>query len=142
MSPEQEQAERVRVTELMDALLPNGTLVFDSNLAGVHAAKMAQYARRYYGAVVGVPEGLRGNSYAIPTRDESLNRLELADITFYVRRFIVFARSVGVLQFVVPGTFGDLAGWTEEQMAPMFAGSPENVHLPDGWRNLVEKGVR
>lgn len=49
--------------------------VFGSNLAGRHGKGAALWARQHRGAVYGVGEGYRGNSYAIPTKDEHLRSL-------------------------------------------------------------------
>jgi hypothetical protein len=32
-----------------------------------------------------------------------------------------------------------LAGYSDEQMAPLFDGATENVHLPFGWREIIAK---
>jgi len=51
--------------------------VFGSNLAGRHGKGAALFAVRHRGAVYGVGEGFRGNSYAIPTKDAALSTLHL-----------------------------------------------------------------
>lgn len=51
----------------------NRTLfVFGSNLAGRHGMGAALYAKQNHGAVYGVGEGVTGNSYAFPTKDENM----------------------------------------------------------------------
>ena len=42
--------------------------VFGSNLRGIHGKGAALHAKQKHGAVQGVGEGLRGNSYALPTK--------------------------------------------------------------------------
>lgn len=58
----------------------NNILVFGSNLAGVHGAGAARYAHRELGAEWGVGEGLTGDSYALPTKDENIVSRDLEGI--------------------------------------------------------------
>jgi len=51
--------------------------VFGSNRAGRHGNGAALAARRQHGAIYGQGEGLQGQSYAIPTKDEKLKTLGL-----------------------------------------------------------------
>ena len=131
-----ELVERVRVSDIMERCAPSAVFVFGSNEDGVHGAGAALTARRYYGAIVGVGEGFRGSSYAIPTKDRDLCPLDIAQMVPYVRRFVAFARQHPELQFAVTRVGCGLAGNTDAQMAPMFAGAPDNCHLPTGWRDL------
>ena len=48
--------------------------VFGSNTEGRHGAGAALYARQHHGAIYGQARGLQGNSYAIVTKDLSLDR--------------------------------------------------------------------
>lgn len=108
--------------------------VFGSNLAGVHGAGSAEAALKEHGAIWGVGIGLQGNSYAIPTKDEELQVLPLWKIAKYVEVFIHFAMLHPEMTFDVVKIGCGLAGFTEEQMKPLFAGAPTNVNLPEGWR--------
>lgn len=108
--------------------------VFGSNLAGRHGKGAALYARQNHGAVYGVSVGTMGKSYAIPTKDEKLRTLPLETIKIYVDAFVRHARLNPELTFKVTRIGCGLAGYTDAQIAPMFAGSPGNCILPDGWR--------
>lgn len=112
---------------------PNRIFVFGSNLAGIHGKGAALDALRLYGAVYGVGEGLRGNSYALPTKDAHLRRLPLDAILGHVNRFKDFARTRLDLQFFVTRIGCGLAGYKDIQIAPMFYDLPENCELPRGW---------
>lgn len=57
-------------------LEPGQIFVFGSNYGGRHSKGAALDARRLYGAVYGVSEGLMGQSYGIPTKPHDV-RLEL-----------------------------------------------------------------
>lgn len=107
--------------------------VFGSNRAGRHGKGAALCALKEHGAIYGKGEGLQGRSYGIPTKDHSLNRLFLWEIEANVQRFLEFARSRPDLTFNVTRIGCGLAGYSDEEIGPMFKGAPENCRLPEGW---------
>jgi len=108
--------------------------VFGSNLSGIHGAGSAKEAYINHGAVWGQGVGHHGNSYAIPTRDRSINTsLELSEVKYYVEEFLDYARARQDLHFRVVKIGCGLAGFKEYEIAPLFSNVPENVHLPAGW---------
>lgn len=109
-------------------------LVFGSNQAGRHGKGSALEARLHHGAVYGVGEGPTGRAYAIPTKDYGLRTRSLADITVSVEKFKAFARSNPEITFDVCRIGCMNAGYTDGDIAPMFADAPANCVLPDGWR--------
>ena len=108
--------------------------VFGSNLAGIHGAGAALYARKHHGAILGQGIGLQGDSYAIPTKDKKIKTLPLEQIKPYVDEFILFAKSHPELTFQVTRIGCGLAGYTDKDISPMFKDAPANCNLPDGWR--------
>lgn len=108
--------------------------VFGSNHAGRHGAGAARHARQYFGAVYGIGEGRTGNAYAIPTKDKRLKVRPLSLIDESVQRFIGYAKTHPELQFTVTRIGCGLAGYTDREIAPMFAKAPDNCELPEGWR--------
>jgi hypothetical protein len=112
--------------------------VFGSNLAGKHGAGSAKHALRFHGAKWGVGVGRVRESYAIPTKDGYFNVLPLADIEFHVKKFLEHAAENPDDTFKVVKIGCGLAGYQEEQIAPMFSGATENVLLPDGWRDIMD----
>jgi hypothetical protein len=108
--------------------------VFGSNLAGIHGAGAALHARLHHGARQGLGIGLVGTSYAIPTKNEHLETLPLTVIKSFVDRFIDYARATPELTFFVTRIGCGLAGYTDEEVRPMFHDAPDNVELPEGWR--------
>lgn len=108
--------------------------VFGSNLAGRHGKGAALYARQHHGAIYGHPVGPQGNSYAIPTKDERLCTLPLDIVQHHVRVFLFYASQNPTTQFQVTRIGCGLAGYTDAEIAPMFADAPANCILPDGWR--------
>jgi hypothetical protein len=104
--------------------------VFGSNLGGRHGKGAALYARQNHGAIYGQATSLQGESYAIPTKDANLRTLPLEEIQRHVECFKSFARSHPHMTFQVTPIGCGLAGYTPQQIAPMFKASPENCALP------------
>ena len=115
--------------------------VFGSNLAGIHGAGAALYAKLHHGAPYqknvtarwgkrgqyGV--GMQGSAYAIPTKDEWIKTMPLLSILPYIVEFIGYAKSHPELDFNVTRLGCGLAGYVDSDMAPMFSGAPDNVFL-------------
>jgi hypothetical protein len=112
--------------------------VFGSNLSGRHGRGAAATAREHHGAVSGKGVGLHGTSYAIPTKDHALRGLPLDQIAHYVSRFIEFAIEHAEMSFEVTRVGCGLAGYSDKQMAPLFAGAPKNCHLPQEWQPFLQ----
>ena len=112
--------------------------VFGSNFDGRHGKGAALYAKLNYGAVYGVGVGRTGNAYAIPTKDGQLRALPLTIIKQYVDGFVEYAKANPDLDFNVTRIGCELAGYADEQIAPMFKKSPKNCTLPEGWRKLCQ----
>lgn len=108
--------------------------VFGSNLAGRHGRGAAWVARMSHGAVYGQGEGLQGNSYAIPTKDSYLHVLPLEQVKRHVDKFIRYANKHPELTFNVTAIGTGLAGFTHDDIAPMFAFAPINCKLPIKWK--------
>lgn len=108
--------------------------VFGSNLAGRHGKGAALYAKQHHSAIYGQGIGAQGNSYAIPTKDAKLNTLSLETINIHVMEFIHYAEGKPELEFEVTRIGCGLAGYTDDQISPMFTGAPANCKLPEGWR--------
>lgn len=104
--------------------------VFGSNLAGRHGKGAALAALKNHGAIYGQGEGLQGNSYAIPTKDAKLRTLPIPEIKAHVRKFQQFALIHSDFVFNVTAIGCGLAGYTPEQIAPLFNRSPANCVLP------------
>jgi len=112
--------------------------VFGSNLAGRHGKGAALFALKERGAAYGVGEGRMGDSYALPTKDRHLRTLPLEDIKRRsVHNFLTYARAHPELTFEVTRVGCGLAGYTDDQIAPMFIDATDNCRLPAEWVNLL-----
>ena len=105
--------------------------VFGSNLAGRHGKGAALFAVKNRGAIYGQGEGLQGHSYGIPTKDAKIETLPLDAIRAHVERFLAFARENPDLRFQVTAIGCGLAGYTPDEIAPLFHEAPSNCDIPD-----------
>lgn len=122
----------MRITpDYITRLEPNEIFVFGSNLAGFHGGGAARIAYEHFGAEWGVGVGPTGQCYAIPTMQGGVDTIRP-----YVDEFIRYAEQHPELTFLVTRIGCGIAGFTDEQIAPLFASahSLPNVTLPEGWR--------
>ena len=106
---------------------------FGSNLAGFHGAGAARYAMEHFGAKYDQGIGQVGFSYAIPTKNEHNETLPLSEIQKYVEQFIQYATNHPELTFNMTRIGCGLAGYQDQDIAPMFIHAPANVRLPSEW---------
>jgi hypothetical protein len=120
--------------EMIRELADNEVFVFGSNLGGLHGGGAARAAMQRFGAVWGQGVGLQGQSYAIPTMQGGVETIKP-----YVDEFIEFARSKPELFFYVTRIGCGIAGFRDEEIAPLFAGALalENVALPKSFHDLL-----
>ena len=108
--------------------------VFGSNELGFHGSGAAKTALLHYGAVYGKSYGHYGNSFAIPTKDRDIQTLPLETIKMYVQGFLAYARGHRKAKFKVTRIGCGLAGYTNEQIAPLFKGATINCFFDSAWR--------
>jgi hypothetical protein len=114
--------------------LPKGSIfVFGSNTLGIHGKGAALTARREYGALPSVGEGLVGQSYALPTQWTLTRFMTLDEIQPRVETFICGARQCPKLTFQVTQVGCGLAGHKKEDIAPLFIGAPFNCMFDTAW---------
>lgn len=107
--------------------------VFGSCLTGKHLHGAAKFAHSNYGAEWGTGEGLTGDAYAVPTKDDQLKPRHILDVALSIKTFIRFARENPKLRFKVTRVGCGLAGFTSEQIAPLFADAPKNCKFDPEW---------
>lgn len=103
--------------------------VFGSNLAGRHGGGAAREALDRWRAIYGQGVGRQGESYGIPTKDWRIQTMSLDQIRTHVRDFVQYAIANPTDSFLVTAVGCGLAGLDPVDIAPMFAGAPENVFL-------------
>lgn len=118
--------------------------VFGSNLKGRHGKGAALTAMKQYGAEYGVGEGFTGRCYALPTRNANqvgekaeVTTLTLAEVRKHIKVFMDVAESKKDKRFYVSRVGCGHAGFSDEQIAPLFAGAPANCSLPIEWMSFI-----
>ena len=121
--------------ENITSLAQNEVFVFGSNLQGSHGGGAAAAAVRYFGAIWGQGVGMQGQCYAIPTMHGGVDVIRP-----YVDEFIEFAKGHPELTFLVTRIGCGIAGFRDEQMAPLFADALElpNVVLPKSFVKVIK----
>lgn len=119
--------------------------VFGSNREGRHGKGAALVARQQYGAIYGQPAGRQGNSYAIPTKElrKDFPPVTLDEIKSHIHELIEHAIVNPWDTFHVTRIGCGLAGFTPQQIAPLFKGGiaksglPVNIILPDEFLRIL-----
>lgn len=121
-------------------LAPNEVFVFGSNLQGAHGGGAARMAYEHFGAVWGKGLGLYGKTFAIPTMQGGVETIKP-----YVDDFLQFASVHGELDFLVTEIGCGIAGFTPQEIAPLFFKAIENdirnVYLPGSFYAVYNKNV-
>ncbi|TFU94493.1 hypothetical protein E4T81_04425 [Barnesiella sp. WM24] len=122
--------------ENITSLEEDDIFVFGSNLAGMHAGGAARVAYERFGAIWGQGVGIQGQSYAIPTMQGGVDTIKP-----YVDDFIKLAREWDQNTFYVTRIGCGIAGFTDEEIAPLFADALElyNVRLPESFVKIIER---
>lgn len=122
--------------DLINNLKDNEIFVFGSNLEGMHGGGAARAAYNKFGAIWGQGVGLQGQSYGIPTMHGGVDVIKP-----YVDEFINFAKSHPELKFLVTRIGCGIAGFRDEEMAPLFkdAFEIENIYLPKSFYDILVK---
>ncbi len=122
--------------DFINYLKENEIFVFGSNLEGMHGGGAARVAYNKFGAIWGQGVGLQGQSYGIPTMHGGVDVIKP-----YVDEFINFAKSHPELKFLVTRIGCGIAGFRDEEMAPLFkdAIEIENIYLPKSFYYVLVK---
>lgn len=112
--------------------------VFGSNEKVVHGAGAAKVAHVSFGAKYGVGRGMTGNAYAIPTKDRRIQTLPFEEVAANIAQFLKFAHANPEKRFYITRVGCGLAGFSDEQIGPLFAGSVANCSLPSVWEQYID----
>ena len=125
-------SNKVFTPENISELKQNEVFVFGSNKAGNHVGGAARVAVEKFGAIMGHGEGLQGQSYAIPTLDEQMDKVSTEELTRSVRRFADYTRYNTDKVFYVTKIGCGIAGFSVEEIVEVFKSVSfgDNVVLP------------
>ena len=108
-------------------LEPNEVFVFGSNMNGNHAGGAAFVAQERFGAEWGCPEGLRGQSYAIPTLNRNMEKVTRSQLTGSLTLFIKFCEDHPEKVFYLTKIGCGIAGWSIYEVTEIFFDALERV---------------
>lgn len=130
--------------ECIDTLADNEVFVFGSNRNGNHYSGAARIAYERFGAEWGVGEGHTGQSYALPTLDENMERVTEDELIDSFAKMIGYADDNRQLTFLLTKVGCGIAGWDIEDVKrcfwkgvaavspdPEWRGIPSNVIIPE-----------
>lgn len=130
--------------ECIDTLADNEVFVFGSNRNGNHYGGAARIAYERFGAEWGVGEGHTGQSYALPTLDENMERVTEDELIDSFAKMLGYADDNRQLTFLVTKVGCGIAGWDIEDVRrcfwkgaaavspdPEWRGIPSNVIIPE-----------
>ena len=114
-------------------LAANEVFVFGSNEQGLHYGGAAKAAVEHFGAIIGQGNGMQGKSYAIPSMSG------LGVMGEFVKQFCDYAKAHPEKRFLVTPIGCGIAGFTVEQVAPLFKACREidNICLPASFWNVI-----
>lgn len=109
--------------------------VFGSNLAGRHGKGAALFARQHWGAEYGVGEGVTGDSYALPTKDENMKVRPLHKIkeSYITMRYLAYDNPNWLFLLTPVGT--GLAGYEKTDILDFIQEFeiPSNIVFTKEW---------
>lgn len=138
IDPSLSMAQLMQETRPQPQITDHMIFVFGSNERGVHGAGAAKFAHQHKGAVWGRGYGLFGQSFAIPTKDLTIETLPLPKIQEYIGGFRRFAQEHPELQFQVTCLGCGLAGLRDDQVAPAFRKAPANCYFDLKWEPWLD----
>lgn len=118
---------------MITSLKPNQIFVCGTNEAGIHAGGAAAQAYKDFGALMGQSRGaIGGQSYGVITLDHNMQKVSLKDIENQARDLATCALANPNKEFLLTPVGTGIAGFTIDEMSPLFDNMPENV-IRVGW---------
>ena len=92
-----------------------------------------------WGAIKGIGQGIQGQTYGIPTKNNKIKTLSINKIKKYVDNFIEYAKQNENLKFYVTEVGCGLAGYQPKDIAPLFnqAINLDNIYLPQKFWDIL-----
>ena len=80
-----------------------------------------------------------GRSFAIPTKDRNIETISLDEIQGWVDMFLLEADTFYDDKFFMTRIGCGLAGYNDEDIAPLFRGATDNINFPIDWQKYLEE---
>lgn len=122
--------------EYIENLKSNEIFVFGSNRNGNHYGGAARVAYERFGAEWGVGEGHTGQSYALPTLDENMEKVTEDELINSFAKLITYADDNRQLTFLVTKVGCGIAGWDIETIKHCFWKGVADVSPDPEWRGI------
>ncbi|MEB3754410.1 hypothetical protein [Acinetobacter sp. MD2(2019)] len=126
---------------IIKTLADNTVFVFGGNLAGDHSEGAARIAQQFFGALAGVGRGWSGQSFSIPTLNEHLQPMPLAQIQHYIEDFKIYTEKHPHTTYFITALGCGQAGYQTSDIAPLFRGISSNVIFPESFKPYIEKNA-
>lgn len=122
--------------ECIDTLADNEVFVFGSNRNGNHYGGAARIAYERFSAEWGVGEGHTGQSYALPTLDENMERVTEDELIDSFAKMIGYADDNRQLTFLLTKVGCGIAGWDIEDVKRCFWKGAAAVSPDPEWKSI------
>lgn len=120
---------------MINKLEPHQIIVVGTNAAGIHSGGAAAQAYRDFGALMGQARGaIGGQSYGIVTLDYQLQKMPIVLIAGEAKLLMSCALANQNREFLLTAVGCGIAGFTVEEIAPLFRNMPGNVVLPSEFK--------
>lgn len=132
---------------------PNEVFVFGSNVLGHHLGGAANVAFHRFGAIWGVGEGLRGNSYALPTLNHNMKPVSAGSLIMAFKtlfreidanpgmRFLLTKVGCGIAGFniktVATAFWKAVAEFYDGRWTTCVGSLPENLVIPEAFYDYM-----
>lgn len=110
--------------------------VFGSNRLGYHIGGAANQANVEFGAEWGIGEGLSGKTYAFPTLEPQMAQVGQRSLERSRDRLYATCRALPEKEFLLTKVGCGIANHDESKMKLLFINPPENLILPEDWREV------
>jgi hypothetical protein len=122
--------------DVIETLKDNEIFVFGSNENGAHRGGAARMAFERFGAEWGVAVGRSGQTYAIPTLDRDMRRVEPEMLYIHFEDFIEYVVTHPELTFYLTKVGCGIAGWNPAEVKKLLWEAvgetlPPNLIIPE-----------
>lgn len=127
--------------DFIEELKYDEVFVFGSNKNGNHFGGAARVAYEKFGAEWGVGEGHTGQSYALPTLNEDMEKVTEDELEDSFAKLIQYADDNRQLTFYVTKVGCGIAGWDINEVRKIFWNAVKRVAPDPDWMPSLPTNV-